>query len=58
MNGAAGSAAVARPGDADDTKPSRHIIEHLADRLSDPVQLAAAAGAGLLFKIEPHLLAG
>jgi len=42
MNGAAGSAAVARPADADDTKPSRHIIEHLADRLSDPVQLAAA----------------
>jgi hypothetical protein len=33
------------------------MIEHLADRLADQVQLAAAAGAGLVLDIEPHLLA-
>jgi hypothetical protein len=33
------------------------MIEHLADRLTDQVQLTAATGAGLMFKIEPHVLA-
>ena len=50
MNGAAGPAAIAWPADADDTKPRRHMIEHLADGLADQVQFAAAARAGLLSK--------
>ena len=50
-------AAIARPADADDPKPRRHMIEHLADRLADQVQLAAAAGAGLVLNIEPSVLA-
>ena len=58
MNGPAGPAAIARPADADDPKPRRHMIEHLADSLTDRMQLAAAAGAGLMIKIEPHVLAG
>jgi hypothetical protein len=58
MNGAAGSAPVARSADSDDTKPGRHLVEHLADGLADPMQLAAAAGARLVPDIELHLLAG
>src|SRR5262245_17160437 len=58
MNGAAASAPVARPADSDDAKPSRHMVEHLADGFADPMQLAAAAGARLVFDIELHLLAG
>jgi len=58
VNGAAGPAAISRPVDADDTKPGRHMIEHLADGLADPVQFAAAAGTGPLSEIDPHLLAG
>src|ERR1700674_3385281 len=57
MNSPAGPAAIARPADADDPKPRGHMIEHLADRLADQVQLAAAAGAGLVLDIAPHLLA-
>jgi hypothetical protein len=34
------------------------MIEHLADGLADPVQLAAAARAGLVFEIESHVFAG
>jgi len=33
------------------------MVEHLADGLADPMQLAAAAGAGLVLDIELHLLA-
>jgi hypothetical protein len=33
------------------------MIEHLANGLADPVQLAAAAGAGLLGNVYAHLLA-
>ena len=58
MNSLAGPAAMARPADADDPKPRRHMIEHLADRLADHMQFAAAAGARLMLKIEPHVLAG
>ena len=53
MNGPAGPAAIARPADADDPKPRRHMIEHLADSLTDHMQLAAAAGADLVLRIEP-----
>ena len=58
MNGPAGPAAIARPADTDDTKPRGHMIEHLADRLADHMQFAAAAGARLMLEIEPHVLAG
>src|SRR5216683_3095337 len=58
MNGPAGPAAIAGPADADDSKPRRHMIEHLADRLADYMQFAAAAGARLMLEIEPHVLAG
>jgi len=34
------------------------MIEHLADGLTDPMQLAAAAGADLVLEVEPHLFAG
>ena len=57
MDGAAGPAAIARPADADDPQPCRHMVEHLADGLADQVQRAAAAGAGLMLDIEPHVLA-
>ena len=50
VDGAAGPAAVARPADADDPKPRRHMVEHLADGLADRMQRAAAAGAGLLLE--------
>src|SRR5216684_3897298 len=47
MNSPAGTAAIARPADADDPKPRGHMIEHLADRLADHMQFAAAAGGTL-----------
>src|SRR5712671_1072683 len=44
MNSPAGPAAIARPADADDSKPRGHMIEHLADGLADCMEHAAAAG--------------
>ena len=44
MNSPAGPAAIARPADADDSKPRGHMIEHLADSLADHMQFAATAG--------------
>jgi hypothetical protein len=38
MDGPAGPAAIARPADADDSKPRGHMIEHLADGLTDHMQ--------------------
>src|SRR5712672_4819618 len=35
MNAPAGPAAITGPADADDPKPRRHVIEHLADGLAD-----------------------
>ena len=58
MDGPAGPAAIARPADADDSKPRGHMIEHLADSLADHMQFTAAAGARLMLEIEPHVLAG
>jgi hypothetical protein len=58
MNSSAGPAAIARPADADDSKPRGHMIEHLADSLADHMQFTAAAGARLMLEIEPHILAG
>src|SRR6266852_6280874 len=48
MNSPTRSAAIARPADADNSKPRRHMIEHLADSLPDHMQFAAAAGARLM----------
>ncbi len=58
MDGPAGSAAITRPTNADNAKPGRYMVEHLADRLADRMQLATTAGAGLMRKIEPRVLAG
>src|SRR5437867_714766 len=58
MNSPAGPAAIARPADADDSKPRGHMIEHLADSLPDHMQFAAATEARLMLEIEPHVLAG
>src|SRR5260370_41932789 len=53
MNSPAGPAAIARPADADDSKPRGHMIEHLADSLADYMQVAAAAGARLVLDLQP-----
>ena len=58
MDSPAGPAAIARPADADDPKPRRHVVQHLADGLADGMKLAAAAGARLMLEVEPHVLAG
>ena len=58
MNGPAGTAAIAWSADSDDPEPRRHMIQHLTDGLTDQVQRAAAAGAGLMLNVEPHILAG
>src|SRR6266481_7144627 len=50
MNSPTGPAAIARPADTDDSKPRRHMVQHLADGLADGMKLAAAAGAGLLIE--------
>lgn len=57
VDGPADPAAITGPTDANDPKPRRHMIKHLAYRLADQVQLATAAGAGLVLKIEPDILA-
>jgi hypothetical protein len=49
--------AIAGPADADHSKPSGYMIEHLADGLADCIEHAAAAGAGLMLGIEPDALA-
>jgi hypothetical protein len=43
MDGPARPAAITRPADTDDSKPRRHLIEHLAVGLADHMQFAAAA---------------
>jgi len=58
VDGPAGPTAIARPADADDPNPRRHVVQHLADGLADGMKLAAAAGAGLLIEIDPHIFTG
>src|SRR5258706_2727588 len=58
VDGPAGPAAIAGPADADDPKPRRHVVQHLADGLADGMKLATAAGAGLLIEIDPHVFTG
>lgn len=43
-------AAIARPADADDAKPCQHVIEHLADNLTDHMQRAAKRRHALAFR--------
>lgn len=57
MDRAAGPAAIAWPADADDPQPCGDMVEHLADRLADQVQFAAATGTGLMPEIQPDVLA-
>src|SRR5258706_9017177 len=57
MNSPAGPAAITRPVDTDDPEPRGHMIEHLADGLANHMQFTSAAGAGLMLKIEPNVLA-
>jgi hypothetical protein len=57
MDSPTGAAAIARSAHADDPKPSRYVIEHLADGLPDRMQRATAAGTGLMADIKPHVLA-
>jgi hypothetical protein len=57
VDGPAGPAAIARPTDTDDPEACRHMVEHLAHRLADHMQRAAAAGAGLMLDIEPPVIA-
>src|ERR1700674_4748843 len=58
MNSPAGPAAIARPADADDPQRCGPMTEHLAATLAYNMHFAAAAGARLMLKIEPHVLAG
>src|SRR5258705_12661212 len=58
MDGPAGPAAIAPPADAADPKPRPHVVQHLADGLADGLKLAAAAGAGPLIEIDPHVRSG
>ena len=51
----AGPTGVFRTSGADDTKLSRHPVQHLADALADQVKSAAAAAANLTFDIEPNV---
>jgi hypothetical protein len=51
-----GPAAIARPVDANDTQPCGHMIEHLADRLTNQLQFATAAGTSVELDIEPLVL--
>jgi len=56
VDGPAGPAAIARPADAYDAQPCRNVVEHLADRLTDQMQRAPTARAGLALKVKPDIL--
>jgi hypothetical protein len=53
----AGAAAEAWPADTDEAQTGRHMVEHLANALTDEVQPTAAAGARLLLDIDAPVLA-
>jgi hypothetical protein len=57
MDAAASSAAVLGAADTDDAQPRRHPVQHLAHRLADRMQGAAATRTGLHLKVEAHILA-
>jgi len=43
--------------DTNDAQAGRDVVQHLADRLADLMDCAAAAGTGLRFNVERHVLA-
>jgi hypothetical protein len=51
-------AAITRPADTDDPKPRGHMVQHLADSLTNHMQCAAATRTGVMLDIEPHVFAG
>lgn len=53
----AAPAPIARPADADHTQARRNMVKHLADGLTDQMEAATAAEAGLVIEIEPNILA-
>ena len=57
VDGPAGAAAIARPADTDHPEPCGHMVQHLAHRLADRVQRAAAAGTGVVRDVEADVLA-
>ena len=50
-----GPATVFGTSDAQDPQLCRHEVEHLADRLADHMERAAAAGADALINIDRHV---
>ena len=51
----AGTAAVFGTANAQDPQLCRHEVEHLADRVADHMERAAAAGADALINIDRHV---
>ena len=51
----AGTTTVFGAPDAQNSQPCRHEVEHLADRLADHMERAAAAGADALINIDRHV---
>jgi hypothetical protein len=57
MDRPAGTATIFGTPDAKNPQPRRHEVEHLADRLADNMERAAAAGTDLLINIDRHVFA-
>jgi hypothetical protein len=57
MDAPASPAAVLRTADADDAQPRRHPVQHLAHRLADRMQGAAATRTGRHLEVEAHIVA-
>ena len=53
----AGSAPIFGAANAQNPQPCRHEVEHLANRLADDMERAAAAGTDALLDIDCHVLA-
>ena len=57
MDRPAGTAAVFRASDPQNPQRRRHEVEHLADRLADDMERAAAAGTDAIINIDGHIFA-
>ena len=57
MDRPAGTATVFGAADTQDPQLCRHEVEHLADRLANHMERAAAAGADALINIDRHIRA-
>ena len=57
MDRPAGTATIFGTSDAQNPQPCWHEVEHLADRLADDMERAAAAGADALINIDGHIFA-